>query len=72
MRKSARSKSPVTKAKRVARNFTERLTIVEEIRLEAKNKGLDRMTMRDVIGEIGRYRSERKHKKDHASRKKRS
>jgi hypothetical protein len=49
MRKSARSKTSVTKAKQMAKNFKKRLSIVEEIRLEAKNKGLDRMTMRDII-----------------------
>jgi len=72
MRKSARSKTPVTKAKQMAKNFKKRLSIVEVIRLEAKNKGLDRVTMRDIIREIKRYRRERKRKENHAARKKRS
>jgi hypothetical protein len=50
MRKSARSKTLVTKAKQMAKNFKKRLSIVEEIGLEAKNKGLHRMTVRDIIG----------------------
>jgi hypothetical protein len=62
MRKSARSKNSVTKAKQVAKNFTERVSIVEEIRLEAKDKGLDRMTMRDIVREIKRCRHDRRKK----------
>ena len=50
MRKSARSKTLVTKAKQMAKNFKKRLSIVEEIGLEAKNKELHRMTVRDIIG----------------------
>jgi hypothetical protein len=50
MRKSARSKTLVTKAEQMAKNFKKRLSIVEEIGLEAKNKGLHRMTVRDIIG----------------------
>ncbi len=72
MSKSARSKSPVTKPKRRVKNFTRRVSIVEDIRLEAKNKGLHRMTMRDIIREIERYRRERKQKENHGARKKRS
>ena len=60
MGKSARSKTPVTKAKRGVKNFTKRISIVDEIRVEAKDKGLDRMTMRDIIREIKRYRRERR------------
>ncbi len=56
----------------MAKNFKKRLSIVEVIRLEAKNKGLDRVTMRDIIREIKRYRRERKRKENHAARKKRS
>ncbi len=62
MSKSARSKTPVAKAKQRVKNFAKRISIVEEIRLEAKNKGLDRMTMRDIIREIKRYRRERRKK----------
>ena len=67
MRKPARSKTLVTKAKQMAKNFKKRLSIVEEIRLEAKNKGLDRMTMRDIVREIKRYRSERRKKLENRS-----
>jgi hypothetical protein len=34
----------------MAKNFKKRLSIVEEIGLEAKNKGPHRMTLRDIIG----------------------
>jgi prevent-host-death family protein len=44
------------------RNFTKPLPVVEEIRREAKAKGLDRLTMRDINREIKRYRKERKQK----------
>jgi hypothetical protein len=44
------------------RNFATPLPVVEEIRLEAKAKGLDRMTMREINREIKRYRRERKQK----------
>jgi len=57
-----KSKTPVTKAKQRTKNFTKRTSIVEEIRLEAKNKGLDRLNMRDIIREIKRYRRERRKK----------
>jgi hypothetical protein len=46
----------------MAKNFKKRLSIVEEIHLEAKNKGLVRMTVRDKIREIERYRRERRKK----------
>ncbi|OLB37715.1 MAG: hypothetical protein AUH11_08135 [Acidobacteria bacterium 13_2_20CM_57_17] len=62
MSKSARSKTPVTKAKQKAKDFTKRISIVDEIRLKAKNEGLDRMTMGDIIREIKRYRRERRKK----------
>jgi prevent-host-death family protein len=44
------------------RNFAKPLTVVEEIRQEAKAKGLDRMTLREINREIKRYRRERKQK----------
>ena len=44
------------------RNFTKPLRVVEEIRHEAKAKGLDRLTMREINREIKRYRRERKQK----------
>jgi prevent-host-death family protein len=44
------------------RNFAEPLPVVEEIRQEAKAKGLDRLTMREINREIKRYRRERKQK----------
>ena len=44
------------------RNFAKPLPVVEEIRLEAKTKGLDRLTMREINREIKRYRREGKHK----------
>ncbi len=44
------------------RNFAKPLPIVEEIRREAKAKGLDRLTMREINREIKRYRRERKQK----------
>ena len=44
------------------RNFAKPLPVVEEIRREAKAKGLDRLTMREINREIKRYRRERKHK----------
>jgi len=42
------------------RNFAKPLPIVEEIRREAKAKGLDRLPMRETNREIKRYRRERK------------
>lgn len=44
------------------RNFAKPLRVVEEIRQEAKAKGLDRMTMREINREIKHYRRERKQK----------
>ena len=44
------------------RNFAKPLPVVEDIRREAKAKGIDRLTMRDINREIKRYRSERKQK----------
>ncbi len=44
------------------RNFAKPLPVVEEIRREAKTKGLDRLTMREINREIKRYRREGKHK----------
>lgn len=44
------------------RNFAKPLPVVEEIRREAKAKGLDRLTMRDINREIKAYRRERKQK----------
>ena len=44
------------------RNFAKPLPIVEEIRREAKAKGLDRFTMREIKREIKRYRRVRKQK----------
>jgi prevent-host-death family protein len=44
------------------RNFAKPLPIVEEIRREAKAKGLDRITMREINREIKRYRRERNQK----------
>jgi len=44
------------------RNFAKPLPVVEEIRREAKAKGLDRWTMREINREIKRYRRERKQK----------
>jgi prevent-host-death family protein len=44
------------------RNFAKPLPVVEEIRQEAKAKGLDKMTMREINREIKRYRRERKQK----------
>src|SRR5712691_9655738 len=40
------------------RNFAKPLPIVEEIRREAKAKGLDCLTMRQINREIKRYRRE--------------
>ena len=44
------------------RNFARPLPVVEEIRREAKAKGLDRITMREINQEIKRYRRERRQK----------
>lgn len=44
------------------RNFAKPLPVVEEIRREAKAKGLDKLTMREINREIKRYRRERKQK----------
>ncbi|MHB8487556.1 MAG: type II toxin-antitoxin system prevent-host-death family antitoxin [Candidatus Acidiferrales bacterium] len=44
------------------RNFAKPLPVVEEIRREAKTKGLDGITMREIDREIKRYRRERKQK----------
>jgi prevent-host-death family protein len=44
------------------KNFATPLPVVEEIRQEAKAKGLDKMTMREIDREIKRFRRERKQK----------
>jgi prevent-host-death family protein len=44
------------------RNFAKPLPVVEEIRQEAKTKGLDKMTMQEINREIKRFRRERKQK----------
>jgi prevent-host-death family protein len=44
------------------RNFAKPLPVVEEIRQEAKAQGLDKMTMREIVREIQRFRRERKQK----------
>jgi prevent-host-death family protein len=44
------------------RNFARPIPVVEEIRREAKAKGLDRMTLRAINREIKRYRRERRQK----------
>jgi len=44
------------------RNFAKPLPVVEEIRREAKAKGLDRITMREINREIKRHRRERNQK----------
>src|SRR5260370_36422679 len=42
------------------RNFAKPLPIVEEIRREAKAKGLDRLTTREINRALKRYRRQRK------------
>ena len=44
------------------RHFGRRPPVMERIQREAKAKGLDRMTMRDINREIKRYRRERRQK----------
>jgi prevent-host-death family protein len=44
------------------KNFAKPLPVVVEIRREAKAKGLDKMTMREINREIKRYHRERKQK----------
>lgn len=44
------------------RSFAKPLPVVEEIRREAKAKGLDGITMREINREIKRYRRERQQK----------
>jgi len=44
------------------RNFAKPLPVMEEIRREAKAKGLGRLTMQDINREVKRYRRERKQK----------
>jgi prevent-host-death family protein len=46
------------------RLFDKPIPAFEAIRREAKAKGLDRLTMRDINREIKRYRRERKKKTD--------
>jgi prevent-host-death family protein len=43
-------------------NFAKPLPVVDEIRQEAKAQGLDKMTMREIVREIKRFRRERKQK----------
>lgn len=48
------------------RNFAKPLPVVEEIRQDAKAKGLDKITMREINREIKRYRRERQQKSKNA------
>lgn len=72
MSESFRSKARSTKAKQRLKGLTKRSSILEEIRLEAKSKGLDRMTMRDIIREIKRCRREQKQKENNTTHKRRA
>lgn len=46
------------------RNFARPIPVVEELRREAKTKGVDRSTLRAINQEIKRYRLSRRRKND--------